>query len=209
MFGLNVSSGDGGDSTSLPVLATFVSTRAAHPQPSSFGVVQPKTENALALVAGSLIAFGIQRGEKNGGGMSTNLLTFEEGDRQMVLLAIAELALSRPGWDYALGEIAKQLNGVDMFAEFKRLNKDRVKAERIPMWMGPLVANHDDPELLEWLNNAQQRGGGFVHNLAEAGLRADPENYPVLRPLLIEMRKKYPAYEPSEAVKQEIRERIP
>jgi hypothetical protein len=58
---------------------------------------------------------------------------FAEGDRQMVLLAIAELALSRPGFDYALAEIAMQLQGEEMFAEFKRLNADRVKTERAPM----------------------------------------------------------------------------
>lgn len=132
----------------------------------------------------------------------------EEGDRQMVLLAIAELALSRPGWDYALGEIAKQLQGAELFAEFKRLNADRVKAERSPSLLRPLVAQNDDPELLEWLAAADRDGGGFVQNLAHAGLTADPDNYPAIRPVLLVMRKKYPAYEPSDAVKQEIRERV-
>lgn len=127
----------------------------------------------------------------------------------MVLLAIAELALSRPGWDYALGEIAKSLHGEEMYSEFKRLNADRVKAERAPMTLGPLVAQNDDRELLEWLASARDKAGDFVRNVAEAGLRADPENYQILRPVLIEMRRKYPAYEPSEAVKQEIRERNP
>lgn len=125
----------------------------------------------------------------------------------MVLLAIAELALSRPGWDDALSEIAKQLQGEEMFAEFKRLNRDRVKAGRIPIMLGPLVAQNDDPELLEWLAKAHLEGGGFISNLAHAALVADPENYPMLRSVLIEMREKYPAYEPSDAVKQEIRER--
>lgn len=141
--------------------------------------------------------------------MTTNVFTFEEGQRQMVLLAIAELALSRPGWDYALGEIAQQLGGVDMFAEFKRLNADRVKGERIPILVGLLIAQNDDPELLEWLAAADRDGGGFVHNLARAGLTADSENYPILRPILLAMRKKYTQHEPSDAVKQEIRERIP
>jgi hypothetical protein len=134
-------------------------------------------------------------------------MKFEEGDRQMMLLAIAELALSRPGFDYVLGEIAKQLQGAEMFADFKRFNADRVQAERIPMFMGPLIAQNDDPELLEWLSNAANRAGSFLQNLAWAGLRADHENYPILRPVLIEMRKRYPEHEPSEAVKQEIRER--
>ncbi len=136
-------------------------------------------------------------------------IDLEEGNRQMILLAIAELALSRPGWDWTLGELAKQLDGEQMFTEFKRLNADRVKVERMPLTLQPLVSQSDDPELLEWLSNAKDKAGDFVRNLAEAGLRADPQNYPVLRPVLIEMRKKYPAYEPSDAVKQEIRERQP
>jgi hypothetical protein len=68
-----------------------------------------------------------------------------------------------------------------------------------------LVAQNDDPELLEWLAKANQQGGGFVSALARAALVADPENYPILRPVILEMRKKYPQYEPSEAVKAEIR----
>jgi hypothetical protein len=65
-----------------------------------------------------------------------------------------------------------------------------------------LIAQNDDGELLEWLANAQERGGEFISSLARAALVADWENYPLLRPVLIEMRKKYPAYEPSDAVKK-------
>lgn len=130
----------------------------------------------------------------------------EEGQRQMILLAIAELALSRPGWDWTLGELAKVFSGEAMFVEFKRVNADRVQLERGPLT--PLVAQHDDPELLEWLAKAKEDGGGFVSRLAHAGLVADHENYPILRPVLLAMRKKYPAYEPSDAVKQEIRDRV-
>jgi hypothetical protein len=72
---------------------------------------------------------------------------------------------------------------------------------------GVLIAQNDDPELLEWLANAQQRGGGFVSSLAKAGLVADPENYPLIRPLILHMRAKYTEYEPSKAVKQELRDR--
>jgi len=70
-----------------------------------------------------------------------------------------------------------------------------------------LFAQNDDPELLEWLARAVQEGGGFVSAIARAGLVADCENYPLIRPLLLKMRAKYPAYEPSDAVKQEIRDR--
>ena len=72
-----------------------------------------------------------------------------------------------------------------------------------------LIAQNDDPELLEWLSKADQQGGGFVKAIARAGLVADCENYPMIRLLLLAMRKKYPAYEPSEEVKEEIRRRTP
>lgn len=70
-----------------------------------------------------------------------------------------------------------------------------------------LIAQTDDPELLEWLAKANQDGGGFVKAIARAGLVADCENYPLIRSLLLVMRAKYPAYEPSDAVKEEIRGR--
>jgi hypothetical protein len=72
-----------------------------------------------------------------------------------------------------------------------------------------LIAQTDDPELLEWLAKASQEGGGFVSSVARAGLVADPENYLLILPLLIALRAKYTKYEPSDAVKQEIRERQP
>jgi len=71
-----------------------------------------------------------------------------------------------------------------------------------------LIAQNDDPELLEWLANAQQKGGGFISSVASAALVADFENYPLIRPFVIQMRAKYPQYEPSDAVKQEILERV-
>ena len=70
-----------------------------------------------------------------------------------------------------------------------------------------LIAQNDDPELLEWLAKANQDGGGFISSVARAGLVADHENYPLIRPLLVVMRKKYPQYEPSEQIKEEIRRR--
>ena len=56
-----------------------------------------------------------------------------EGDRQMILLALAELALSRPGFDYAIRKIAEHFHGVEMFEQFKETSADRVKAERGPL----------------------------------------------------------------------------
>ncbi len=70
-----------------------------------------------------------------------------------------------------------------------------------------LVAQNDDPEILEWLSNAVHRGGGFISSLAHAALRADPENYPIIRPVILVMRAKYTEYEPTDQVKAEIRGR--
>jgi hypothetical protein len=72
-----------------------------------------------------------------------------------------------------------------------------------------LIAQNDDPELLEWLAKAEKEGGGFVSAIARAALTADWENYLWVRPVILVMRAKYPVYEPSAAVKQEIRERKP
>jgi hypothetical protein len=57
----------------------------------------------------------------------------------------------------------------------------------------------EDSELFHWLLNAAGRGirppaGDFLKHLAEAALRADAENYFVLRPILVEMAVKYPKY---------------
>lgn len=50
----------------------------------------------------------------------------EQSDRQMVLLALAELSIRRPGWNYAAREVAKKL-GVEaetMFDMFKDTSTD-------------------------------------------------------------------------------------
>jgi hypothetical protein len=67
-----------------------------------------------------------------------------------------------------------------------------------------MIAQTDDPEMLEWLANAEQKAGGFLSTFARAAMHADAENYPVLRPALVVFRKRYPLYEPSEEVKREI-----
>jgi hypothetical protein len=67
-----------------------------------------------------------------------------------------------------------------------------------------MIAQLDDPELLEWLANADREGGGFVSSVARAALVADEDNYPLIRPLIIALRAKYTRYEPSDRVKAEI-----
>ncbi|MGH8863277.1 MAG: hypothetical protein ACREVZ_01290 [Burkholderiales bacterium] len=61
-----------------------------------------------------------------------------------------------------------------------------------------MMVAQTDPELLTWLLNAQRKAGGFVATLAEAAMRADHENYPILRPVLVQMREKYPQYSEGE-----------
>jgi hypothetical protein len=59
---------------------------------------------------------------------------------------------------------------------------------------------HTDSELNGWLltvvNGDPARGvapaGDFLRTLAQAALRADPSNYALLRPALLELRAKYP-----------------
>jgi hypothetical protein len=51
-----------------------------------------------------------------------------------------------------------------------------------------------DPELYDWLLNAANFAGDFLKSIAWAGLRADADNYPVLRPALLVMKFKYPEY---------------
>lgn len=65
--------------------------------------------------------------------MSDLTFTINESERQAMLLALAELALSRPGWDFMLRLLAEKLHGAEMFEDFKRLNADRVSAERKPL----------------------------------------------------------------------------
>jgi hypothetical protein len=72
-----------------------------------------------------------------------------------------------------------------------------------------LIAQSDEPELLWWLLKACQLGGSFVSSIARAGLVADYENYPLIRPLLLVLREKYPEYEATERLKKEIRSRQP
>jgi hypothetical protein len=67
-----------------------------------------------------------------------------------------------------------------------------------------MIAQTDDPELLEWLAAADRDGGGFVSSVARAALVADQENYCLIRPVVIALRAKYTRYEPSAQVKAEI-----
>ncbi len=45
----------------------------------------------------------------------------DNGEMQVIMLAIAKLALERPGWNWMLGEIADRFGGREIFEEFKDL----------------------------------------------------------------------------------------
>jgi hypothetical protein len=50
-------------------------------------------------------------------------LSFEEEDRQMILLSLALCHLARPGFTIPLERIAKKLGGMEMFEEFKSMGR--------------------------------------------------------------------------------------
>lgn len=56
-------------------------------------------------------------------------ITIDEGQRQAILLAIAHLGITRPGWDYMLTQIALQMDNKrpdgepQMFREFQSIEK--------------------------------------------------------------------------------------
>lgn len=47
-----------------------------------------------------------------------------EEERQMILLALAELSLRRPGWLDALGRVADTFHGREMFDGFRETSAD-------------------------------------------------------------------------------------
>jgi hypothetical protein len=56
----------------------------------------------------------------------------EDSERQVILLGLAELALSRPGWTERLEDIAERFDGLELFDQFKRANSDRVRESHAP-----------------------------------------------------------------------------
>jgi hypothetical protein len=52
-----------------------------------------------------------------------------------------------------------------------------------------------DAELFDFLMNCSSWGGDFLSSLAQAALRADAENYPIIRPALLSMKRRYPDFD--------------
>jgi hypothetical protein len=57
--------------------------------------------------------------------MPDRVIVVDEGQRQMIALALALTTLDRPGWAHALGEIADLLEAREMMTEFITYNQDR------------------------------------------------------------------------------------
>jgi hypothetical protein len=53
---------------------------------------------------------------------------------------------------------------------------------------------HDDPELSQWLRWASEQGSTpmFVRTVAEAALMACMPDYVLRRPVLVELKRRYP-----------------
>jgi hypothetical protein len=53
----------------------------------------------------------------------------------------------------------------------------------------------NDREMLDWvLNLDRMHAGGFLLAIGDAAQRADHENYPLMRPMLLVLKHKYPEY---------------
>lgn len=61
----------------------------------------------------------------------------EEDQRQMVLLALAHLAVERPGFDDYLGEIADRFAGRTLFDTLAQLRRDETIGRLASMMPGP------------------------------------------------------------------------
>ena len=61
--------------------------------------------------------------------MADHNLVLSEEDRQMLLMALAHLAVERPGWDHALGEIAARIDnpGPELYLAFKDMHESAAR----------------------------------------------------------------------------------
>lgn len=69
--------------------------------------------------------------------------------------------------------------------------------------MSALILQDDALDLRNWVFGAMHErsdAGDFVRHFAEACARADWENYPLLRPALLEIARKYPNYSSFDAI---------
>jgi hypothetical protein len=65
-------------------------------------------------------------------------VTITDADRQMIMLGLSRLAMERPGWEYALRDIAVKFDAEKMLQEFK--------ATYIPGRLPVAVPENDCPD---------------------------------------------------------------
>jgi len=58
----------------------------------------------------------------------------------------------------------------------------------------PATAWEDDA-LRCWYRGALDRGGAFTVHIVSAAMSADPENYRLLRPVMLKLKEKWPEFE--------------
>jgi hypothetical protein len=65
--------------------------------------------------------------------MAEHTLKLSESDRQATLMALAHLAVERPGWDMMLSEIAQRIDnpGPELYERFKTLRKSNLELDEI------------------------------------------------------------------------------
>ncbi len=84
-----------------------------------------------------------------------------------------------------------------MYDALKKSNADRVNAERMPL-LPVEYQVHDNEEIRRWIHGINQheptRPGDFLLAFAAAVCRADNTNYPVLRPCIVALMRKFPNY---------------
>ena len=61
----------------------------------------------------------------------SHALMIDEGERQATLMALAHLAVERPGWDIMLSEIASRIDnptedGPELYSKFKKMRAEVV-----------------------------------------------------------------------------------
>lgn len=88
-----------------------------------------KTQRSAAGLAKRYADFALERRKDRWPDEAIYVRIDEAADLQAIILALAELALSRPGWNDMLGGIAAKFSATEMFEGFKKTRK-KFKAER-------------------------------------------------------------------------------
>lgn len=108
----------------------------------------PMTPEERTELSDALNPFAARRHERKTI-MSRHDLNIDEGQRQMLLMALAHLAVERPGWDYACSEIAKPIDNATpegrprLYDRFRAMHSEdvRISAETVARKLEALAKN--------------------------------------------------------------------